>query len=253
MLLGHHLSDCQTLVTSHPVQVISPEERRTVAYHEAGHAVVGWFLEFAEPLLKVSIVPRGTAALGFAQVCWRGGRVYPGVCLSGLHVLLKVSIVPRGTAALGFAQVIFVCVGHGRAEGRVLRSACLTKPSAVCHLSNTPTHPSCSTCPTRTCCCQPCGKTHSPVLQCACCLLCAVPAQREPAAHQGAAAGPRVCRTGRARSRGGDDWAHQHRGTERLGEGHTDGIRTGGVLCFTACSFVVHGRVLRQVQVAALG
>jgi ATP-dependent Zn protease len=50
------------------LQVISPEERRTVAYHEAGHAVVGWFLEYAEPLLKVSIVPRGSAALGFAQV-----------------------------------------------------------------------------------------------------------------------------------------------------------------------------------------
>ena len=48
-------------------KVISKEERRTVAYHEAGHAVVGWFLEFAEPLLKVSIIPRGTAALGFAQ------------------------------------------------------------------------------------------------------------------------------------------------------------------------------------------
>ena len=48
-------------------KVISAEERRTVAYHEAGHAVVGWFLEFAEPLLKVSIVPRGSAALGFAQ------------------------------------------------------------------------------------------------------------------------------------------------------------------------------------------
>lgn len=50
------------------LQVISAEERRTVAYHEAGHAVVGWFLEYAEPLLKVSIVPRGSAALGFAQV-----------------------------------------------------------------------------------------------------------------------------------------------------------------------------------------
>jgi hypothetical protein len=56
-------------------QVISPEERRTVAYHEAGHAVVGWFLEYAEPLLKVSIVPRGTAALGFAQVCAARARV----------------------------------------------------------------------------------------------------------------------------------------------------------------------------------
>lgn len=48
-------------------KVISVEERRTVAYHEAGHAVVGWFLQHAEPLLKVSIVPRGSAALGFAQ------------------------------------------------------------------------------------------------------------------------------------------------------------------------------------------
>ncbi|KAK4342568.1 hypothetical protein RND71_038384 [Anisodus tanguticus] len=47
--------------------VISQRERRTVAYHESGHAVTGWFLEHAEPLLKVTIVPRGTAALGFAQ------------------------------------------------------------------------------------------------------------------------------------------------------------------------------------------
>lgn len=48
-------------------QVISKEERRTVAFHEAGHAVAAWFLQHAEPLLKVSIVPRGSAALGFAQ------------------------------------------------------------------------------------------------------------------------------------------------------------------------------------------
>ena len=48
-------------------KVISRVERETVAYHEAGHAVVGWFMEHAEPLLKVSIVPRGSAALGFAQ------------------------------------------------------------------------------------------------------------------------------------------------------------------------------------------
>ncbi|KAL6998346.1 hypothetical protein U1Q18_008470 [Sarracenia purpurea var. burkii] len=49
------------------IWVISKVERRTVAYHESGHAVAGWFLEHAEPLLKVTIVPRGTAALGFAQ------------------------------------------------------------------------------------------------------------------------------------------------------------------------------------------
>ncbi len=48
-------------------KIISPEEKRIVAYHEAGHAVAGWFLEFADPLLKVSIVPRGVAALGYAQ------------------------------------------------------------------------------------------------------------------------------------------------------------------------------------------
>jgi AFG3 family protein len=48
-------------------KIISPEEKRIVAYHEAGHAVAGWFLEHADPLVKVSIVPRGTAALGYAQ------------------------------------------------------------------------------------------------------------------------------------------------------------------------------------------
>ncbi|XP_058736121.1 ATP-dependent zinc metalloprotease FTSH 8, mitochondrial-like [Vicia villosa] len=48
-------------------KVISKLQRRTVAYHEAGHAVAGWFLEHTEPLLKVTIIPRGTAALGFAQ------------------------------------------------------------------------------------------------------------------------------------------------------------------------------------------
>ncbi|PWZ00971.1 putative AFG3-protease of the SEC18/CDC48/PAS1 family of ATPase [Testicularia cyperi] len=48
-------------------RVLSPEEKKTVAYHEAGHAVCGWFLEHADPLLKVSIIPRGVGALGYAQ------------------------------------------------------------------------------------------------------------------------------------------------------------------------------------------
>lgn len=48
-------------------KLISPEEKQIVAYHEAGHAVSGWFLEHADPLVKVSIVPRGIAALGYAQ------------------------------------------------------------------------------------------------------------------------------------------------------------------------------------------
>lgn len=46
--------------------VLQPDEKKTVAYHEAGHAVSGWFLEHADPLLKVSIIPRGKG-LGYAQ------------------------------------------------------------------------------------------------------------------------------------------------------------------------------------------
>ncbi|CAN8065132.1 unnamed protein product [Agarophyton chilense] len=48
-------------------KVISRKEREIVAHHEAGHAVAGWFLKHADPLIKVSIIPRGSAALGFAQ------------------------------------------------------------------------------------------------------------------------------------------------------------------------------------------
>ncbi|KAG9102056.1 AAA ATPase afg3 [Ceratobasidium sp. 370] len=48
-------------------RVLGKEEKKTVAYHEAGHAVCGWFLEYADPLLKVSIIPRGVGALGYAQ------------------------------------------------------------------------------------------------------------------------------------------------------------------------------------------
>ncbi|KAJ2919269.1 hypothetical protein MD484_g1131, partial [Candolleomyces efflorescens] len=48
-------------------RLLSPEEKKTVAYHEAGHAICGWFLEHADPLLKVSIIPRGAGALGYAQ------------------------------------------------------------------------------------------------------------------------------------------------------------------------------------------
>ncbi|MEI5984741.1 ATP-dependent zinc metalloprotease FtsH [Sphingobacterium sp. PU5-4] len=48
-------------------KIISPDEKKIVAYHEAGHAIAGWFLEHADPLVKVSIVPRGVAALGYAQ------------------------------------------------------------------------------------------------------------------------------------------------------------------------------------------
>jgi len=46
-------------------KLISPQERKIVAYHESGHAIAGWFLEHTDPVMKVSIVPRGFAALGY--------------------------------------------------------------------------------------------------------------------------------------------------------------------------------------------
>lgn len=48
-------------------KLISPEEKEIIAHHEAGHAICGWFLEHASPLVKVTIVPRGIGTLGFAQ------------------------------------------------------------------------------------------------------------------------------------------------------------------------------------------
>jgi cell division protease FtsH len=48
-------------------KLISPEEKKIVAYHEAGHAIAGWFSKHTDPVVKVSIVPRGLAALGYAQ------------------------------------------------------------------------------------------------------------------------------------------------------------------------------------------
>ena len=57
-------------------KIISPEEKKIIAYHEAGHAICGWYLEHAYPLLKVTIVPRGTAALGYAQYTPREQYLY---------------------------------------------------------------------------------------------------------------------------------------------------------------------------------
>ncbi|MCJ1307060.1 AAA ATPase afg3 [Agyrium rufum] len=47
--------------------VLNPDEKKVVAYHEAGHAICGWYFRYADPLLKVSIIPRGQGALGYAQ------------------------------------------------------------------------------------------------------------------------------------------------------------------------------------------
>ncbi|CAR29208.1 ZYRO0G03212p [Zygosaccharomyces rouxii] len=71
-------------------KLLSPEEKKIVAYHEAGHAVCGWFLKFADPLLKVSIIPRGQGALGYAQYL-------PG----DIYLLSEQQLKDRMTMALG--------------------------------------------------------------------------------------------------------------------------------------------------------
>ena len=48
-------------------KIMSDHEKSIVAHHESGHAIAGWFLEHTDPLLKVTIIPRTSGALGFAQ------------------------------------------------------------------------------------------------------------------------------------------------------------------------------------------
>lgn len=47
--------------------IVNPKEKQIVAYHESGHAVASWFLQGADPLIKVTIIPRSKGSLGFAQ------------------------------------------------------------------------------------------------------------------------------------------------------------------------------------------
>ena len=48
-------------------KILNEKERRIIAFHEAGHAVVGWFLEYSSPLVKITIIPRSKGSLGFTQ------------------------------------------------------------------------------------------------------------------------------------------------------------------------------------------
>ncbi|MCX8112624.1 MAG: ATP-dependent zinc metalloprotease FtsH [Bacteroidia bacterium] len=83
-------------------KVISPEEKRVVAYHEAGHAVAGWFLEHADPLLKVSIIPRGYAALGYAQYLPKEQYLYTQTQLMDMMAMM---LAGRASEELNFGQV----------------------------------------------------------------------------------------------------------------------------------------------------
>lgn len=72
----HHAMDRQIGGIEKKSKVLGKDEKTRVAHHEAGHAVTGWFLEHAAPLLKVSIVPRGMAALGYAQYVPKERKLY---------------------------------------------------------------------------------------------------------------------------------------------------------------------------------
>jgi len=74
--------------------LMSPHDRRVIAVHEAGHAVAGWFCEYADPLLKVSIVPRASGALGYAQYMPEDIPLY-----SKEHLIDRLKVALAGRAA----------------------------------------------------------------------------------------------------------------------------------------------------------
>jgi cell division protease FtsH len=71
-------------------RVISPKEKRTIAYHEAGHAIVAEVVPGADPVAKISIIPRGVAALGYTQQLPTEDRylMTRSELLARIHVLL---------------------------------------------------------------------------------------------------------------------------------------------------------------------
>ncbi|KAK7115309.1 hypothetical protein V1264_001202 [Littorina saxatilis] len=56
--------------------LLAPTEKKVVAYHESGHALVGWLLEYTDALIRISIVPRTNSALGFAQYMPSDQKLY---------------------------------------------------------------------------------------------------------------------------------------------------------------------------------
>lgn len=56
--------------------ILSPAEKKIIAYHESGHALVGWMLEHTDALLKISIIPRTSNVLGFAQYSPSDKKLY---------------------------------------------------------------------------------------------------------------------------------------------------------------------------------
>jgi len=77
-------------------------EKRTVAYHEAGHAVAGWFSESAAPLIKLTIIPRAKGSLGFAQYLPDELTLYTK---EQLHDMIKVALGGRIAEEIFFKRI----------------------------------------------------------------------------------------------------------------------------------------------------
>lgn len=83
-------------------RVLPADKRKVVAYHEAGHAVAGWFLRYADPLVKVTIVPHGSAALGYAQLLPNDDTI---VTMDRMRHLMAVALGGRVSEELFFPTV----------------------------------------------------------------------------------------------------------------------------------------------------
>ncbi len=101
-----------------PNKIMTPLEKRTVAYHEAGHAIVGWFSENASPLLKVTIVPRTSGALGFAQYLPKELNLHTKEQIMDMMVGVNICVV-----------YYLFCVSFGVVDSHITHARARTHPS----------------------------------------------------------------------------------------------------------------------------
>ncbi|XP_075394136.1 mitochondrial inner membrane m-AAA protease component paraplegin isoform X4 [Tenrec ecaudatus] len=88
--------------TAKKSKILSKEEQRVVAFHESGHALVGWLLEHTEAVMKVSIAPRTNAALGFAQILPRDQHLFTR---EQLFERMCMALGGRASEAISFNRV----------------------------------------------------------------------------------------------------------------------------------------------------
>jgi cell division protease FtsH len=100
-------------------RLINPDERKTVAYHEMGHAIVALSLPGTDPVQKISIIPRGIAALGYTMQVPTGDRFL----MKKTELLNKIASLLGGRAA---EEIIFGDISTG-AHNDLARATDITK------------------------------------------------------------------------------------------------------------------------------